>query len=124
MKKLVWNVYIEEGNQIKEYNIFSHGYFAERVMEIAGQVKSKNKFAERLRSILAYYFWAKSEMEIVMTDRPYISKDELERLKGIECKYRTSVNLEIERKIDVYSQVRMNWDVFVDYVWYNLKIKG
>ena len=43
-----------------------------------------------------YYMWSKSEYEIIVS--PWVGRAE-------------------DIKIDVYSQVHMNWDRFVDYVW-------
>lgn len=28
-----------------------------------------------------------------------------------------------DKKIDVYDQIQMNWDVFADYVWTNLPVR-
>ena len=45
-----------------------------------------------------YYFWCKSEYEIILSPWCRSSKDE-------------------DKKIDIYTQVMANWNKFVDYVW-------
>lgn len=43
-----------------------------------------------------YYFWCKSEYELV-----------LKQWVGREC----------EQKVDIFSQVYLSWDRFIDYLW-------
>ena len=45
-----------------------------------------------------YYFWGRSEYEVVIY--PWCGGGEKE-----------------SKKIDVYTQIMMNWDKFVEYVW-------
>ena len=47
-----------------------------------------------------YYFWSKCEWEIILSDWPP---------SDTFCK----------EKIDVFDQVMLNWDIFVDYIWNN-----
>ena len=47
-----------------------------------------------------YYFWSKCEYEIIVTCNP-----EWDRFK--------------KEKIDVYDQLQLNWNKFVDYIWEN-----
>ena len=49
-----------------------------------------------------YYFWSKCEYEIIITCWPKWDKFK-------------------EEKIDVYSQLNLNWDKFVNYIWENKK---
>lgn len=114
--------------KIEKYNIFSHYNFLNAVKDLKKKKLSKEEFAEELYRELMYYFWCKCEHEIVLTTfPPYIKGDELDRLN---CKYvefaqnnndRTpkilSVGLETEVKVDVYSQVMLNWHIFLDYVY-------
>ena len=62
--------------------------------------EDKNSFADKLKRELQYYFWSKAEWEIIIS--PWLGSSNSERIK-----------------IDVYDQVMLNWDVFVDYVWNN-----
>ena len=86
-------------------------------------------FNEEVRRSLLYYYWSKCEWEVIITSwPPYVEKEEIDRLnKEIADNpnhYRETVNLNVEEKIDVYSQVMANWDIFINYVWRNLdKIK-
>ena len=49
-----------------------------------------------------YYYWAKCEWEVIVSDWPTSGK--------------------VEAKIDVYNQVMLNWDKFADYTWKNRKL--
>lgn len=124
-----WNVLWHDFNSCKiiEYDIFKHSSFAKDMMELSNQDLTKEDFAEKLRHILQYYFWSKSEHEVVVTSwPPYIDGEELDRLsveyedynqKWGRYPYKLSPRLDVGEKIDIYNQVRLNWDVFVDYVW-------
>lgn len=100
-----WNVYIYNINQkkIEPFNIFDHGRFIKCVAEVIKIFDVKELFAEQLKSELKYFFWSKAEYEIIIS--PWCGGD----------RDRDSI------KIDVFDQVMMNWDVFVDYVWDNRK---
>lgn len=99
-----WNVYFHNynKNEIEPYNIFNHSCFTYEVKQAIKKYKDKDTFAEKLKIKLAYYFWSKCEWEIIIS--PWIGKKE-------SC----------NEKIDVYDQVMLNWDIFVDYVWNNKK---
>jgi hypothetical protein len=77
---------------------------------------------------LQYYYWSKSEYETIITSwPPYVEDEELNRLNSEKEKriqetgkfYRAAVNLNVGYKIDIYTQVMMNWDRFIDYIWNN-----
>lgn len=117
---MTWNVYRYDisGQKIYQYNVFNHGRFTEEVKAI--KTKNKNEFSEKLRMIAMYYFWSKAEHEIVITSfPPYINKDDVSRIvsESSNCKYIMNVNLDRGEKIDIYNQLQMNWEHFVDYVW-------
>ena len=124
-----WNVLRNDFNahEIKEYDIFRHNSFAKDVAELSNQDLTKEDFTEKLRRSLQYYFWAKSEHEVVITSwPPYIDGEELTRLnteyeehntKWGRYPYKLNVRLDVREKIDIYDQVLLNWDIFVDYVW-------
>ena len=153
-KQLVYNVVYERNGKIEKHNIFQHAGFVEELQNINktyqkayGEfLKDKNivgdgfindivlntfienykktTFTKELTSALRYYFWARAEYEIVLTDWPtMITKEEAERIVDEFKKrdhYREAVNLPVEVKVDVYDQVTLNFDLFVDYVWENL----
>ena len=128
-----WNVYRENVNtkKIEVYNIFNHASFKTDVQEAYATSKTKDEFVERLRRSLMYYFWSKCEYEVIITDWPtHVSVEEVERMSAEIAKYEadyghkpysTGVNLKVAEKIDIYDQVRLNWEVFVNYVWFALE---
>lgn len=124
-----WNVLYHNVNsqKIEEYNIFKHSSFVKDVKKLSNQDLTKEDYAEKLRHIVRYYFWSKCEMETVITSwPPYIDGAELDRLStGYEdynqkyghYPYKIDIRLDVGRKIDIYQQVMLNFDVFCDYVW-------
>lgn len=101
MKDMVWNVYVENfnANRIEKYNIFQHYSFNESVKKAYKKYKDDSAaFAKEVRRQLQYYFWSKCEWEIVLSDFPPSDRFQKE-------------------KIDVYGQVMLNWDIFIQYVW-------
>lgn len=98
-----WNVYYHDVNrrQITTFNIFQHYSFKEDVQEHLRKYRKytdKSEFAEALKNSLLYFFWSKAEYEVLVS--PWVGGD---------------INDGI--KVDIYSQVMLNWDKFVDYVW-------
>lgn len=102
---MTWNVFIYNINshEIEIYNIFNHYNFNEWVKRDLEEFNSKLEFSKALRSNLMYYFWAKSEWEIILT--PWVGGN----------KEKDAV------KIDVYTQVINNFEIFLDYIWNNKK---
>lgn len=99
MNKPIWNVYIYNINlqKIEIYNIFNHEGFKKDVALALRVAGNKEGFAQALQKELRYYFWSKCEWEIEIVDWLGHQKSGL--------------------KTDVYKQVMLNFDVFVDYVW-------
>ena len=127
--KLEYYVYRNDFNQKKiiKYNIFDHWRFEEDVKEDLKKCETKEFFAEKLKSHLMYCFWSKCEYEVVISSFPvHIKKEELKRLNtsfkedtekyGHEP-YGVWVCPDVGEKVDVYSQVMLNFEVFVDYIW-------
>ena len=129
-KHLEWNVFRYDFNarKIETYNVFNHGSFYNDVMKIPR--KNKLEFAEKLRREAQYYFWSKCEMEIVMTSwPPYIDESEYQRLtkernehieKRGDAPRVLNVCTTVGSKIDIYEQLMLNWDMFVEYTWNTL----
>lgn len=95
-----WNVYYYDTNhkKIQTYNIFTHESFKKEVLELFKRKEfDKDDFQKELDRILMYYFWTKAEWEILL--KPWVRAEDK------------------EIKIDVYSQVKLNWEQFVEYVW-------
>ena len=82
---------------------------------------------ECLRKECGYYFWSKCEYEVVVTSwPPYMDVENIDKLKKeVEehdsqwsCKQlRINVPLTVGEKIDIYDQLRLNWDAFKRYVF-------
>ena len=97
-----WIVYIDDYHtrkNISTYNIFDHRGFKEGCDKVWKKYKdNREKFEEHIKTELAYYFWSKCEWEIILSGWP--------PHKDFK-----------DKKVDVYSQVMLNWDVFIDYLW-------
>ena len=96
---LEWNVikYDINNKKLVKFNIFNHYSFYEDVKKLLKQYKNKNEFAEELKKDLMYYFWCKAEYEILISG--LFSKDPNET-----------------EKIDIYDQITLNYDRFVNYI--------
>lgn len=102
---LTWNVYVEYFNdkKIKTYNIFNHYSFLQDCIKFAKKRgMKKENFAEEIRKSLQYFFWGKCEWEIILS--AWISSKSVPDVK-----------------IDVYEQVMLNFDIFIDYLWSHRK---
>lgn len=107
-----WNVYVGNFNSktIEVHNVFDHLRFVRDLTKElkkieksdASEEKKKDDFAEAMRKELMYYYWSKCEWEVIVSHWPHGKDDR-------------------DEKIDVYDQVCLNWDKFVDYVWANRK---
>lgn len=127
MKKLVWNVYYHDvnGEKIKVVNVFKHSSFNKDVEKLLKEKSTHgltyNEFSKELKHIVQYYFWRKAEYEVVVTSWvPHIDNKELDRLiseRANHSCYSYYVNLDVENKIDIYEQLMLNWEQFVNYVW-------
>ena len=127
----VWRVFVGSFNDKKiiPYNIFAHGRFFEDMCKIVAEYKKYSNSPEtilsgipekeyvhgkgvvtkyytpdeylsrKMRGIMMYYFWSKCEWETVITSWP---------------------NEDAFHKIDVFTQVRLNWDNFINYIKANV----
>ena len=125
MKQLpIWRVIVGGfGEGPRPYNVFVHGGFFNSVCEIMEEYRrtmraegqsvlsvtkwhpgqgaeivnlSPRDFVSyKLRGHALYYFWSKCEWEIVVSEWPNNTKGS---------------------KIDVFTQLRLNWDEFINYV--------
>lgn len=102
---LEWYVYYYDMNssQLKTFNIFNHRGFKNAIIEVIfKKYYSMEKFKKAVKSELMYYFWSKAEWEIVISD--WFGK-------------------QVEKKIDVYDQVMLNWDRFIEWLYHELYYK-
>ena len=127
MFKLSWNVFRYNRKDIETFNIFDHSSFYKEVVNIIKNCpQSKEVFKDEIIGILRYYYWCKCEHEIIITTFPtYVSDEGLKKMetnrdKVIQkygyCKF-VQPYLNTERKVDIYMQVMMNIDHFIDYLW-------
>ena len=129
---LTYYVYVENINKhkIEKYNVLNDGII-EELLKHVDKFSDKKQFAEALEQIIMYHYWSRSEWEIILTDwPPHMKTEELSKLNSEVDKYQKdyghdpysiTVNLSTAEKIDVYDQVMMNWNIFLDYAWENLK---
>ena len=96
---LKWNVIYYNFNKkkIEEWNIFNHITYKHEVESLREKCKEIREFSRELERITMYYFWCKCEYEFIASAWP--------PREGTE------------RKIDIYTQLKMNWDNYVEYLW-------
>ena len=104
-KGLVWNVYKEDFNrkEIEVFNIFNHYSFSGSLKKGYKKGMTEADFKEMVKRNLMYFFWAKCQYEITLWDWPWHEKFNA-------------------KKVDIYSQVMLNEEIFMDYVWQNRKL--
>ena len=97
---MTWNVYRYNINarKIEVFNIFDHQSFKDNVKKFRKTCATKDEFASKVRSDLMYFFWCRSEYEILIAG--LFARDD-----------------EHAEKVDIYKQVMLNWKQFIDYVW-------
>ena len=95
-----WNVYYYDinRNKIRPFNIFNHSNFKNEVIDLIGKIKDYDEFSKEIKKVLFYYFGFKAEYEVVIA--PWCGGSDKDGIK-----------------VDIYSQVMLNWDKFLDYVW-------
>ena len=75
----------------------------EEVEKLLHRNLSREDFPGKLKDCLLYYFWAKSEYEILISPRIGDAKD---------------------IKVDIFDQVMINFERFVDYVWHFSEVEN
>ena len=105
MEEIAWYVFGEDFNTrtIIKYNIFDHWSFRKSLCELREALKKDPTLdtAKQLKSELMYYFWSKVEHEILIGPLIWSTISDFEKQA---------------KKIDVYEQVMLNFDVFHKYV--------
>lgn len=109
--ELQWYVYHQDpnGGAIEPWNIFQHVSFREAVIRhmkkfLTSSVREcdRRDFVKEVHSDLMYYFWCKAEYEIILKN--WMGRD-------------------VEKKIDVYDQVMLNWPQFIAYLGSKKNVK-
>lgn len=140
MEWIVYNFNINK-QKIETYNIFKHWSFSDYTKKAANKLKTKEEFAEQLKRELMYYFWSRSEWELIIeiTEdnriflNPWVGCREPEKVRinvtddtsfdwmGFAKKHTNEQIYGNKAKIDVYDQVMFRWEEFVEYAWENRK---
>ena len=96
-----WNVFYHShtDKRIKTINIFDHVTFAEKYLQIRKRKLSREEFEKEVKSILFYHDNSKYEYEVLITS------------------LFESRNNDEEIKVDIYEQIILNWDIFIDYIY-------
>lgn len=104
MKELEWNVFYVNisTDEISVLNVFDHSRFRSDAEKYLKKCKTKEELANELRSSLMCCYWSKFEWEILLSP---LNQREQDKAK----------------KIDVFRQVEINWNAFMDYMW-NVKM--
>lgn len=133
---LTWKVKRFDCNkqEIVDYDILRYREdFIKRLKKISN---NREEFSERLRSQMMYYYWSKSEHELLISTK--VDKVILSPWCGCRDSEKASVHVYDETfdwltfanyhlgrqmhsskaKIDIYDQLIWKWDELVDYCWY------
>jgi hypothetical protein len=133
---LTWKVKIFDCNKqaIVDYDVLKYQEdFIKRLKKICAD---KEEFSERLRSQMMYYYWSKSEYELIVS----INVDKVILSPWCGCREPDKASIAVfdksfdwlafamyhigkqiyssKAKIDVFSQLAWKWNEFVDYCWY------
>lgn len=109
----VWNVIVGNFNsrEIEFHDVFNHYGLLRDIAKTSRKLtrnkeltdeQKKQAFAEELRRDMMYYYWSKCEWEIIVSHWPPRESDR-------------------DVKLDVWDQVKANWDIFLDYTWEHRK---
>lgn len=131
-KELVWNVFTISNNRVTIRNVFNYSIaFSSGLQKVYRKYKDDYiSFEKEVLNQCMYAYWSKYEYEILITNlSPRISiekaKEIVEKQANNKDEYHLNyeyIDLEVEEKIDVYSQILLNWDNFIRYLWENRKL--
>lgn len=101
---LKWYVLYQNFNkeEIEFYNVLQG--WEERIRKARKKVKTKTEFKEWLKKEFMYYYWSRSEYEIVVG--------------GLFSEYPKEF-----KKVDIWSQIEPNLDIITDYIIKEMKFK-
>ena len=111
-KKLEWNVMNYEHcwskgevRSPKAFNVFDTITFSKNFYELR-KIEDRKEFEKKLESAVKYTYWGRCEYEMLTLPWPCSGGPDMEKEST---------------KIDVWDQVKNNWDRFADYCWENRK---
>ena len=100
-KVLEWNTILYERDKIRIYNVFNNAYFSEAVINIMHTPNlSRAEISDMIMRKAQWQFWGRCEYEHIISNWPPYNED-----KGY--------------KIDVFEQLTVNWDRFIDYIMHS-----
>lgn len=101
---LKWYVLHKNFNkeEIEFYNVLQG--WEERIRKARKKVKTKTEFKDWLKKEFMYYYWSRSEYEIVVG--------------GLFSEYPKEL-----KKVDIWSQIEPNLDIVTDYIIKEMKFK-
>jgi len=101
-KKWEWNVFlydcVRDKGEPRKFNVFDNRSFSKAIEDIFIMSFTYEEFEEKVKSAAMWQFWSRCEYEFILLSWPTGAK-------------------ETGYKMDVYEQLRMNWDRFMDYIW-------
>lgn len=89
--------------ELKTFNVFEHGGFREKFRKAVKKYKKREDFESEIEGWLMYYFWSKCEWEVLICPWPY------------------HPDRDKPAKVDIYWQIKNNWDAFAEYAWEHRK---
>ena len=100
-----WNVLLKdsESARFKPYNIFDYDAFRISIEELFKKQHPKDRFLLELERETDYFFRAQIEWEMLFPPMNIAKHSKYNALAW--------------HKIDVYEQLRVNWERFADYMW-------
>lgn len=103
---MIWKVMLYDNGRARAYNVFNNISFNKAVQEEIMSVPELTfEFIEqRVKELAQWQFWSRCEYEFLVTGWPPSTHDK-------------------PYKLDVYEQLRMNWDQFINYI-YNIYCFG
>lgn len=96
---LNWNTILYDGKKIRAYNIFNNYLFSGAIEKLFNMPEvSFQDFDTYVRRKAQWQFWSRCEYEMLLNAWPTGPVDS-------------------EYKIDVFEQLELNWDRFIEYLW-------
>ena len=130
--KLCWNVFMYDDatNRIVVVDVFHTSVrFREGLYRLKKEYLKKHRgdfgwFDKELRNAAMSAYWLKYEYEIGLTSWPVYVARTIAEVAIQESKNPKHIMVlpECYEKIDVYTQLRINWDAFARYTFENVKL--
>ena len=117
--------------QFKPYNVLN--YREDFVKTLKKKVSSKEEFAQKIKSEMMYYFWSKTEVEVILTNKdgriimsPWVGpeditldvtdREDFDWVDFFNKKTEHYIN-KTQIKIDIWDQINYKFEEFIGYCW-------